>query len=1073
MNSFNDFRSKWISFVSSNEPHKFDRRLDWDNLSQDEFFTCLQSPDIFFSIEFLNFNEKYISLVQKFLFDNSELPIDVVLPSEYKSFVDLWSPLKICLPQFLVDSYPHLTKSCTSQSLLNLIDLLISRLVDLSDYLLWTEFLKFRRPGQFFLAQINIHNNQLPPRSIYQDFIFSLRRDSLSSLFSTYPVYKFFIGVTFSHWLSFIVELLERITNDRTSLQLYFSIPSSFLLSAIDGDLSDSHRFGRSVLILTFVPSVPGSLSQQFRLVYKPKSLELELKYYNFLTYLNSSSTLPPFRILKILSKCDYGFVEYISRDLLTLQADLPDFYCFLGRLSSVLLLLGCTDLHHENLIVSSNQLVLVDAETIFDSTIDVSSSASVSGGPTELERLVFRSLLTCGLLPFWTHYGPHNIPIDISAIGIESPQSSTTLKDGWLYINTDAMLSGSVETTSIVPSTLPYEIGSSNLFQNYIEDFISGFQSQSEVLIDLRDLLLIDDGPIDSFRGVKRRALIRSTQIYYTVQRQQFSPLALSSFFDQFLVLEQLSLGYLTSRDKPNNWPIFHSEQHQMINLDIPMFEHKIGSDIFSTSLNSTANLSFSDSHASVRKRLKDLDSSAISFQTLLIKGAFDSSSLHKIPYLDSDSINIPCPDSVKPISSAVPDYSHIWQLTLQQLVSNVYYDNFYRCQWLGCNLSISNVYSFFALNCSLFSGIAAFPSYLQIAFNDNDHVKYISSESDILDKIKTSTKSTMSFWIDHPDHSTILRWWRDSPHGLNGCGGHLLSLSISSTPDIDRLFIPEIFELCTNNLRVSLLNGSVGLIPALTTIGTPSALDLSDRLGKHICTELISSNSFSFEDQHFPLGFFHGTSGLISVFSRLFHFSPESQFLELARTALDYERHFYDLEHLIPPVIHTSFCAQTTYAAKDRIFSFDLATGLSGVLLSRLCLHGTPLWDETCLKEVHHFVKFLLDHRHLFAGINLSHGRLGPLSVIELVLKSPVFLPSHLESSIYQFISEQRHIISQELMRTKPHYYPNRGLTLDPLGFFNGLLGISYYFKSIDSHNSNFTTFLTSGLLDLTKDF
>ena len=61
-----------------------------------------------------------------------------------------------------------------------------------------------------------------------------------------------------------------------------------------------------------------------------------------------------------------------------------------LGRLSSVLWVLGCTDLHHENLILSSNQLVLVDAETIFDSPITSDFDSNIAILPTKLESLYF-----------------------------------------------------------------------------------------------------------------------------------------------------------------------------------------------------------------------------------------------------------------------------------------------------------------------------------------------------------------------------------------------------------------------------------------------------------------------------------------------------------------------------------------------------------------------------------------------------------------------------------------------------------------------------------------------------------
>lgn len=1069
MNTPSDFRDKWVSSVSPNESYKFDRRIDWDNISECELYESFTNPDQFFTPEFLSLVKTNIKFIQSCLSQHSNLPLDPVHLHERRSFVDLWSPLRLCVPNLLNEAYPDLYSLCTKLAITNIIDLLIDRLVDLSDRLLWNYFLKFRSPGSFFISQMKIYQDEPPPRTVYQDFIFSLRSDSLKSLFLEFPVYEFFVGVIYTHWWSFVNEFLDRLIVDRLSIESRFSIPTSFLLSGIEGNLSDPHRFSRSVLILTFSPTSDLTSDDHYKLVYKPKSLTLEVKYYEFLSCLNSFSQLSPFKLLTILSLDNYGYVEYISRDNYTPQEDLPSFYFMVGRLSAVLWLLGCTDLHHENLILSSNQLILVDAETIFDSPLPTQTNTNSISQPTQLERLVFRSLLTCGLLPFWTHYGSLNTPIDISALGIQTPSSPIQSNDGWVNINTDAMTAGSIEVPTKVSTTLPYNIGTKNIFNKFNSHFIAGFESQCDSFILFRNQLLIADGPIDSFLGITRRALIRATQTYYTMQRKQFLPSALSSFVNQFFVLEKLSRGFLTYIDKPNHWPIFHSEKHQMINLDIPMFDHKIGSSDFVTSLNSDTKLHFPDAHASVRKRLADLDADSKSFQLILIRGSFDSSSLH-IPELldfsDFKDVSYALPDTC---FSKLPDFSSIFILTLHELIYSSYSDSFFRCQWLGYNLHVSNVYSFYSLNCSLFSGIASFPSYIQLAYQTNDHNTFLnSSESTKLEKILESVNSTLTYWIDHSDSPALLRWWRDCPHGINGCGGHLLSLSLSSSINTDSFLIPEAFDLCVNPLRLSIMNGPVGLIPALTTIGSSSSLSLSHRLGKHICSELLTAKVFQGDDPEFPLGFFHGSSGLIAVFARLYLSSPDDTYIDLAQSALDYERSLIIPGYIIPPVIHTSFFKETSYSVKDCKFSLDLANGLSGILLSRICLYGTPLWDKKSYLEVVTYLEFILKYRHLLSGINLAHGRLGVVSVVELALTFSLNLPSELVLQLQNFIFEQRELVIKQLSSPSPDFYPNRNLSVPPLGFFNGLVGISYYFKSTHSSPTDFWTLFTGGLFN-----
>ena len=179
-------------------------------------------------------------------------------------------------------------------------------------------------------------------------------------------------------------------------------------------------------------------------------------------------------------------------------------------------------------------------------------------------------------------------------------------------------------------------------------------------------------------------------------------------------------------------------------------MFEHNIGSPHFTTSLNQEAYLDFPDSHKSVQQRLCDLDSSSFSFQILLIRGSFDAATLHLPTLLSPSSFST---TSISPISPPVTNFSKNTdpaQIFIRYLINNVYHDSSFRCQWLGFNLHVSNVYSFYSLDCSLFSGIASFPSYIQLLRQSNHLDLNLSSyELSLLDKIEDSTTSTLSFGL------------------------------------------------------------------------------------------------------------------------------------------------------------------------------------------------------------------------------------------------------------------------------------------------------------------------------------
>ena len=156
MNSFSDFRKDWIDSISPNEPFKFERRIDWDNISEEQLYQFSQSPDYYFSSESLDLIRNNVSFIQNSLFEYSELPLTDIKDNEHRSFVDLWEPLTLCVPRLLLDKYPNLNTFCSPNAISNIVDLLINRLVDLSDRLLWNQYISFRKPGVFFMAQIQI-----------------------------------------------------------------------------------------------------------------------------------------------------------------------------------------------------------------------------------------------------------------------------------------------------------------------------------------------------------------------------------------------------------------------------------------------------------------------------------------------------------------------------------------------------------------------------------------------------------------------------------------------------------------------------------------------------------------------------------------------------------------------------------------------------------------------------------------------------------------------------------------------------------------------------------------------------
>jgi lantibiotic modifying enzyme len=148
--------------------------------------------------------------------------------------------------------------------------------------------------------------------------------------------------------------------------------------------------------------------------------------------------------------------MEWVPHKVCTGDTELRSFYCNAGRITAILYLLGCTDCHHENLIACGDQLLLIDAETLFegvpnDHTKDRNSFGLESG----LQTLIDKSIIRSGLLPQWHFIGQQPVPRDVSALGIQPPQCHSRQAVGWIALNSDGMISGMVEQPVHIPTLL------------------------------------------------------------------------------------------------------------------------------------------------------------------------------------------------------------------------------------------------------------------------------------------------------------------------------------------------------------------------------------------------------------------------------------------------------------------------------------------------------------------------------------------------------------------------------------------------------------------------------------------
>ena len=146
-------------------------------------------------------------------------------------------------------------------------------------------------------------------------------------------------------WIAVSSEFLRRLDADWEAICHDLALGSDpGPLSGLEG-AGDTHRGGRRVILATFASG--------FRLVYKPKSLAVDLHFQELLAWLNERGATPSFRTLHLLDRRTYGWVEHVSTVGCTSTAEVERFYARLGGYLALFYALEATDFHAENLLAS------------------------------------------------------------------------------------------------------------------------------------------------------------------------------------------------------------------------------------------------------------------------------------------------------------------------------------------------------------------------------------------------------------------------------------------------------------------------------------------------------------------------------------------------------------------------------------------------------------------------------------------------------------------------------------------------------------------------------------------------
>ena len=392
----------------------------------------------------------------------------------------------------------------------------------------------------------------------YVQFVEKMYEDELESFLVEYAVLTRLLSTFVDQWVIVVEEFASRLRADRELLATAFGEPELGAIEEVSCS-GDVHNAGRLVFGLTFETGV--------KVAYKPRSIETEKSFNDFLDWINQRSDLPEFRRVECLSRGEYGWMEWVHHEPCESTQEVERYFHRSGMLLCVLYALNFTDGHLENLISEGEHPVFVDLETLLQPPEPPTSKTFAEDvGQLFIEDTVLRTHLLPLFVPSADIRHQQGLASDRAIIDAVERQT-------FEHENTDAMELLFESPIFLESNNLPVLDGDSVDPKAYHEEIKKGFTEAYEFFLAQKSALLGEESPLELFEGTTIRYLIRSSGQYGKVLYTLKSASYLRNGVEADCKIESLAHPFTVGDISAEMWPVYEVERTALWRHDIPRF--------------------------------------------------------------------------------------------------------------------------------------------------------------------------------------------------------------------------------------------------------------------------------------------------------------------------------------------------------------------------------------------------------------------------------------------------------------------------------------------------------------------
>lgn len=1005
--SVEEYLSEWRRTLSREGQGRFDRRLEWSDLDEDNLPDELTPGDVdpenfetFETVDGLldTLEQTSPEELDRLREDSDAIRRGDSLPFETFLLVFLPYARRRMLDSLGVASRKELVVSFPVQksAFEDLERTLLRELSKGSKRTLLEEFDEFRRqqppdkvPGD------DGHENPL-----YTAYVGTLIATDGDRVLEQYPVLGRLWGRVLENWIRNTVNLLRRFRRDRDTIVadvLEGDDPGPVV--SIQSRLSDPHRGQTTVRTLTFESGET--------VVYKPKPVELSRKYNELLGWLNRNRTeddrFVDFDPLVVVPRDGYGWVECVEHRPCEGEEDVRHFYREAGQLLFLLYVLRTTDGHHGNFIASGRHLHLIDNETLLQPRprrLDERRANRQRDG--SLHQWYRDSIVRTGMLPGWKESGEGEYR-DAGAF-TANLEANVTRTTTFLNVNQDNMKTSTTVEIEDDTDHLPEYPGGTIDPSEWLDEIEEGFRTLYEYLLEHRDTVL-EESPFDDFRGRTSRFLFRDTSVYARLGRAARAPENTTSGLRRSLCFEQLAHGFVNRESRPYAWPVFFEEKRSLHRLDVPFFSVRTDSTSLILPHGEPVPDYFPESgYEGSRRLLESLDPEDLDRQIQVLRGTFRARNLRAEHFADEETVEEPDPSEASEITEE--DVAEEVRCLTRGILDHALEDPDGSLNWIGLHYDTgSRRFQFRPRNRDLYGGRIGIAFYFAALAHLRKRESTVADfELGTGDGFEGTVERILSNLLDELDNSSekqrLESFATDDLGGMSGTGSLIYGLTrVGRFLDRDRyveaaLKLSEVFteEKIDRDDQLDVIRGSAGAILSLLALhaetGEPSVLERAKRAGDNLLEEQVSPDGVvgyweSTGTRY--LGFSHGVAGISHALHRLFERTRMERHRHGARQGIRYLRRTYDPDRANWPV-------EVDADGESSAFMTSWCHGSPGILLGLLDR------NEAKIPIPPEIVENSLDRIRTFDGSPLDHlccGRAGLLETLIEASDSPEASP------------------------------------------------------------------------------